>query len=164
MPLLLRLVIVAQNCSSSCCSLGAGSQASLVSRLHETTTLEPPLKRPSIVLLISHSRVHRQGQRVVQLLCPRIMKFAEHLAAHITPEWRKQYIEYEEMKTMLYKAMETQISAEGKRRPVSTFLLLIASCLSLSFSLTVHPASCLWRLRRCSRGPRNPDPLSDERG
>ena len=26
------------------------------------------------------------------------MKFAEHLAAHITPEWRKQYISYEEMK------------------------------------------------------------------
>jgi len=23
------------------------------------------------------------------------MKFAEHLAAHITPEWRKQYISYE---------------------------------------------------------------------
>jgi SPX domain protein involved in polyphosphate accumulation len=42
------------------------------------------------------------------------MKFAEHLAAHITPEWRKQYIEYEEMKNMLYKAMETQISAEGE--------------------------------------------------
>lgn len=24
-----------------------------------------------------------------------IMKFAEHLQAHITPEWRKQYINYE---------------------------------------------------------------------
>jgi SPX domain protein involved in polyphosphate accumulation len=23
------------------------------------------------------------------------MKFAEHLTAHITPEWRKQYISYE---------------------------------------------------------------------
>lgn len=23
------------------------------------------------------------------------MKFTEHLAAHITPEWRKQYINYE---------------------------------------------------------------------
>ena len=23
------------------------------------------------------------------------MKFAEHLSAHLTPEWRKQYIEYE---------------------------------------------------------------------
>lgn len=23
------------------------------------------------------------------------MKFAEHLTAHITPEWRKQYINYE---------------------------------------------------------------------
>ncbi|XP_058175501.1 solute carrier family 53 member 1 isoform X2 [Anopheles ziemanni] len=34
------------------------------------------------------------------------MKFAEHLSAHITPEWRKQYINYEEMKAMLYTANE----------------------------------------------------------
>lgn len=40
------------------------------------------------------------------------MKFAEHLSAHITPEWKKQYISYEEMKEMLYKALETQMAAE----------------------------------------------------
>ena len=40
------------------------------------------------------------------------MKFAEHLGAHITPEWRKQYIQYEEMKAMLYKALEMAPSAE----------------------------------------------------
>jgi len=40
------------------------------------------------------------------------MKFAEHLGAHITPEWRKQYIQYEEMKAMLYKALELAPSAE----------------------------------------------------
>ncbi|XP_073976899.1 solute carrier family 53 member 1-like isoform X1 [Rhodnius prolixus] len=40
------------------------------------------------------------------------MKFTEHLAAHITPEWRKQYINYEEMKLMLYEAVETAPSAE----------------------------------------------------
>ena len=40
------------------------------------------------------------------------MKFAEHLAAHITPEWRKQYISYEEMKAMLYTAVEQAPSAE----------------------------------------------------
>ncbi|CAG7822159.1 unnamed protein product [Allacma fusca] len=34
------------------------------------------------------------------------MKFAEHLLAHITPEWRKQYIQYEEMKALLYAAVE----------------------------------------------------------
>ncbi|KAL1117232.1 hypothetical protein AAG570_004558 [Ranatra chinensis] len=34
------------------------------------------------------------------------MKFTEHLLAHITPEWRKQYINYEEMKQMLYAAVE----------------------------------------------------------
>ncbi|XP_052895260.1 xenotropic and polytropic retrovirus receptor 1 homolog isoform X3 [Anopheles moucheti] len=40
------------------------------------------------------------------------MKFAEHLAAHITPEWRKQYIQYEEMKAQLYAAVEQSPSAE----------------------------------------------------
>ncbi|XP_074654234.1 solute carrier family 53 member 1-like isoform X2 [Tubulanus polymorphus] len=40
------------------------------------------------------------------------MKFAEHLGAHITPEWRKQYINYEKMKEMLYKAQEEQPSPE----------------------------------------------------
>ncbi|XP_045461774.1 xenotropic and polytropic retrovirus receptor 1 [Harmonia axyridis] len=40
------------------------------------------------------------------------MKFAEHLSAHITPEWRKQYINYEEMKSMLYAAVEQSPSAE----------------------------------------------------
>ncbi|XP_018563543.1 xenotropic and polytropic retrovirus receptor 1 isoform X2 [Anoplophora glabripennis] len=41
------------------------------------------------------------------------MKFAEHLSAHITPEWRKQYINYEEMKAMLYMAVEEAPSAES---------------------------------------------------
>ncbi|ESP04785.1 hypothetical protein LOTGIDRAFT_96895, partial [Lottia gigantea] len=40
------------------------------------------------------------------------MKFAEHLGAHITPEWRKQYIQYEVMKTMLYEAQEQAPSPE----------------------------------------------------
>jgi len=40
------------------------------------------------------------------------MKFGEHLAANITPEWRKQYIQYEEMKAMLYAALEEAPSAE----------------------------------------------------
>ncbi|XP_039287177.1 xenotropic and polytropic retrovirus receptor 1 homolog isoform X2 [Nilaparvata lugens] len=41
------------------------------------------------------------------------MKFAEHLSAHITPEWRKQYINYEEMKAMIYIAVEESPSAES---------------------------------------------------
>lgn len=41
------------------------------------------------------------------------MKFAEHLSAHITPEWRKQYINYEEMKAMLYTAVEEAPAAES---------------------------------------------------
>ncbi|CAB0011138.1 unnamed protein product [Nesidiocoris tenuis] len=41
------------------------------------------------------------------------MKFAEHLSAHITPEWRKQYINYEEMKAMLYTCVEEAPSMES---------------------------------------------------
>ncbi|XP_071802189.1 xenotropic and polytropic retrovirus receptor 1 homolog [Asterias amurensis] len=34
------------------------------------------------------------------------MRFNEHLGTHITPEWRKQYIKYEELKNLLYRAQE----------------------------------------------------------
>lgn len=41
------------------------------------------------------------------------MKFAEHLLAHITPEWRRQYIVYEDMKSMLYEAIENMPTLES---------------------------------------------------
>lgn len=44
------------------------------------------------------------------------MKFAEHLAAHITPEWRKQYLQYDEMKMLIYNAVESKPSDEGKQQ------------------------------------------------
>mgnify|MGYP002378791976 CR=1 FL=1 len=34
------------------------------------------------------------------------MKFAEHLSAHITPEWSSQYIRYDDMKELLAQAVE----------------------------------------------------------
>ncbi|CDW59643.1 Xenotropic and polytropic retrovirus receptor 1 [Trichuris trichiura] len=34
------------------------------------------------------------------------MKFAEHLATHLTPEWRKQYIDYMLLKVMIYEILE----------------------------------------------------------
>uniref|UniRef100_A0A8D3CG33 Xenotropic and polytropic retrovirus receptor 1 n=1 Tax=Scophthalmus maximus TaxID=52904 RepID=A0A8D3CG33_SCOMX len=40
------------------------------------------------------------------------MKFTEHLSAHITPEWRKQYIQYEAFKDMLYAAQDQAPSIE----------------------------------------------------
>ncbi|CAF0885084.1 unnamed protein product [Adineta ricciae] len=33
------------------------------------------------------------------------MKFAEHLSAHVTPEWNSQYIRYDEMKELLAQAV-----------------------------------------------------------
>ncbi|XP_076316128.1 solute carrier family 53 member 1-like isoform X3 [Tachypleus tridentatus] len=53
------------------------------------------------------------------------MKFAEHLSAHITPEWRKQYITYEEMKGMLYAAMETAPSTEiVEQREITRYFVM----------------------------------------
>uniref|UniRef100_A0A671LU97 Xenotropic and polytropic retrovirus receptor 1 homolog n=1 Tax=Sinocyclocheilus anshuiensis TaxID=1608454 RepID=A0A671LU97_9TELE len=40
------------------------------------------------------------------------MKFTEHLSAHITPEWRKQYIKYEAFKERLYSAQDQAPSLE----------------------------------------------------
>ncbi|XP_077986071.1 xenotropic and polytropic retrovirus receptor 1 homolog [Glandiceps talaboti] len=40
------------------------------------------------------------------------MKFTEHLSAHITPEWRKQYVQYENMKSMLYQVIERAPAVE----------------------------------------------------
>ena len=37
------------------------------------------------------------------------MRFGEQLASHLTPEWRKQYINYEMLKDMIYKAMTGRI-------------------------------------------------------
>ncbi|XP_030853234.1 xenotropic and polytropic retrovirus receptor 1 homolog [Strongylocentrotus purpuratus] len=46
------------------------------------------------------------------------MRFSEHLSAHITPEWQKQYIRYEELKNMLYDAQraapEADVSGEAQ--------------------------------------------------
>ncbi|XP_065210081.1 solute carrier family 53 member 1 [Planococcus citri] len=53
------------------------------------------------------------------------MKFAEHLSAHITPEWRKQYINYEEMKAMLYNAVSEadmeDLDEEERRKKFAQF-------------------------------------------
>lgn len=43
------------------------------------------------------------------------MKFGEQLASHLTPEWRKQYIEYERLKDMLYEFMVEMPSEEEQR-------------------------------------------------
>ncbi|VDM10152.1 unnamed protein product [Wuchereria bancrofti] len=43
------------------------------------------------------------------------MKFGEQLSSHLTPEWRKQYICYEELKSMLYEMM-TALPTETEDR------------------------------------------------
>ncbi|UMM22662.1 hypothetical protein L5515_003771 [Caenorhabditis briggsae] len=43
------------------------------------------------------------------------MKFGEQLASHLTPEWRKQYIDYERLKNLLYDDM-MEVPADDDRR------------------------------------------------
>ncbi|ESO09765.1 hypothetical protein HELRODRAFT_117079 [Helobdella robusta] len=40
------------------------------------------------------------------------MKFSDHLLSHLTPEWHKQYVSYETLKRMLYRAVEDAPSIE----------------------------------------------------
>lgn len=48
------------------------------------------------------------------------MKFGEQLSSHLTPEWRKQYIRYEELKSMLYDIMlEAPPDGEAREQYVS---------------------------------------------
>jgi|UniRef100_A0A914PVP6 hypothetical protein len=48
------------------------------------------------------------------------MKFGEQLASHLTPEWRKQYIRYEELKSMLYNMMlEAPTEEESREQYIS---------------------------------------------
>uniref|UniRef100_A0AC35TPQ4 SPX domain-containing protein n=1 Tax=Rhabditophanes sp. KR3021 TaxID=114890 RepID=A0AC35TPQ4_9BILA len=43
------------------------------------------------------------------------MKFGEQLASHLTPEWRKQYIRYEELKSILYD-IQLEIPQEDEQK------------------------------------------------
>lgn len=48
------------------------------------------------------------------------MKFGEQLASHLTPEWRKQYIRYEELKSMLYDfLLEMPTDSEERSQYIS---------------------------------------------
>ena len=36
------------------------------------------------------------------------MKFTQHLTSHLTPEWKKYYVHYEELKEMIYEMVRLQ--------------------------------------------------------
>lgn len=46
------------------------------------------------------------------------MKFGEQLSSHLTPEWRKQYINYEALKTMLYECMMEVPAGEDEAKRI----------------------------------------------
>lgn len=48
------------------------------------------------------------------------MKFGEQLASHLTPEWRKQYICYEELKSLLYELLLEMPADEDSRQQYIT--------------------------------------------
>ena len=56
------------------------------------------------------------------------MKFGAHLGANTTPEWRKQYIQYEELKAMLYSALEEAPSTELVEEEVGVSFYCISWC------------------------------------
>jgi len=46
------------------------------------------------------------------------MKFSEHLGAHLTPEWRSQYVQYDEIKKFIYAAQEKAPSWDDISDPI----------------------------------------------
>ena len=52
------------------------------------------------------------------------MRFARHLVSHLTPEWRKHYIRYYELKKLIYAMVKkVEPSAEAKAKGMSRFCL-----------------------------------------
>lgn len=37
------------------------------------------------------------------------MRFAHHLSSHLTPEWRKHYIDYDELKERIYEMVGKKV-------------------------------------------------------
>lgn len=37
------------------------------------------------------------------------MRFAHHLSSHLTPEWRKHYIDYDELKGRIYEMVGKKV-------------------------------------------------------
>ena len=43
------------------------------------------------------------------------MRFTQHLSSHLTPEWRKYYINYEALKKMIYEMVgQSEPNGEGE--------------------------------------------------
>lgn len=42
-----------------------------------------------------------------------VMRFAHHLSSHLTPEWRKHYIDYNDLKGRIYQMVGKQVVKEG---------------------------------------------------
>ncbi|CAL8268854.1 unnamed protein product [Arctogadus glacialis] len=80
------------------------------------------------------------------------MKFAEHLSSHITPEWRKQYLQYEAFKDMLYAAQDQAPSIEASSNAS------IAPCLNGQIAMALVSNGVLLRAfgRRACRAERGP--------
>jgi SPX domain protein involved in polyphosphate accumulation len=54
------------------------------------------------LFLLTHDYLFSPNRHIIVRLK---MKFAEHLSAHVTPEWNSQYIRYDEMKELLARAV-----------------------------------------------------------
>lgn len=37
------------------------------------------------------------------------MRFAHHLSSHLTPEWRKHYIDYDDLKRRIYEMVGKEV-------------------------------------------------------
>ncbi|XP_056395429.1 xenotropic and polytropic retrovirus receptor 1 homolog isoform X3 [Hyla sarda] len=61
------------------------------------------------------------------------MKFSDHLSVHLTPEWRKQYINYKALKDVLYEAADKSFAPEDC--DASTIQRHYSSCIERFFHM-----------------------------
>ncbi|XP_017483088.1 PREDICTED: xenotropic and polytropic retrovirus receptor 1 homolog [Rhagoletis zephyria] len=53
------------------------------------------------------------------------MKFTEKLATFLTPEWRSQYIHYEQLKEMIVRAVDNAPTDQSDLRAVQSYYAVI---------------------------------------
>lgn len=51
------------------------------------------------------------------------MRFAHHLSSHLTPEWRKHYIDYDDLKRRVYEMIGKKPQAEDEELLEGTWAL-----------------------------------------
>ncbi len=100
-----------------------------LSRPQPNDVIDPQLGTRSVtcVLVSSPARVNMAGYEIIHVTftslgtrllhltcCSLAMRFAQHLSSHLTPEWRKHYIDYDKLKKMIYEMVGEAVPVDDE--------------------------------------------------